>query len=195
MRLPIVVLAGMAAAMATVAKADEGMWTFDNFPSAAVNAKYRTSIDQAWLARVRGAAVRLSSGCSASLVSGRGLVLTNHHCVRDCAVEVSPPDTDYIEVGFIARTTYDHAEAANEIIDRVRRIHDHIKGTLPDGTPYFRRTLREDDTDDPAEHPQHGVALAPALVRRNRRLAPLCHGCCLARSLPQCSSAFTCRGR
>ncbi len=40
MRLPIIVLAGMAAAFATAAKADEGMWTFDNFPSAAVNAKY-----------------------------------------------------------------------------------------------------------------------------------------------------------
>lgn len=37
---------------------------------------------------------------------------------------------------FIARTTYDHAEAANEIIARVRRIHDHVHGTLPDGTPY-----------------------------------------------------------
>ncbi|HKX35483.1 MAG TPA: S46 family peptidase [Rhizorhapis sp.] len=85
-----------------MAKADEGMWTFDNFPFAAVNAKYHTAIDQAWLDRVRGAAVRLSSGCSASLVSGRGLVLTNHHCVRDCAQKLSSAQTDYVKDGFSA---------------------------------------------------------------------------------------------
>ena len=106
MRFPILVrlpvLAGMAAVFATMAKADEGMWTFDNFPFAAVNAKYHTAIDQAWLDRIRGAAVRLSSGCSASLVSGRGLVLTNHHCVRDCAQKLSSAQTDYVKDGFSA---------------------------------------------------------------------------------------------
>src|SRR5690242_3692732 len=81
----LLVLAGVRAP----ALADEGMWTFDNFPSAQVNAKYGTRIDQAWLDRVRGAAVRLSSGCSASLVTANGLVLTNHHCVRDCAQQLS----------------------------------------------------------------------------------------------------------
>jgi len=37
---------------------------------------------------------------------------------------------------FIARTTYDHAGEAEILIDKVRRIHDHVNGTLPDGTPY-----------------------------------------------------------
>ena len=84
------------------AAADEGMWTFDNFPSAAVKTKYGVTIDKAWLDRVQGAAVRLSSGCSASLVSGSGLVLTNHHCVRDCAQALSTPGRDYVETGFSA---------------------------------------------------------------------------------------------
>ena len=86
---------------ATGARADEGMWTFDNFPSATVNAKYGTRIDQAWLDRIRGAAVRLSSGCSASLVTAQGLVLTNHHCVRDCAQQLSTASVDYVKDGFI----------------------------------------------------------------------------------------------
>ena len=135
MRLPIVVLAGMAVAMATVAKADEGMWTFDNFPSAAVNAKYRTSIDQAWLTRVRGAAVRLSSGCSASLVSGRGLVLTNHHCVRDCAQNLSTPQVDYVKDGFSAPRREDEklcpgmqAEILTTISDVTAKITDAAAG-------------------------------------------------------------------
>ncbi|MFN3474979.1 MAG: oxygenase MpaB family protein [Blastomonas sp.] len=38
--------------------------------------------------------------------------------------------------GFLARTTYgDRAQALDEIA-RIRRIHDHVHGILPDGTPY-----------------------------------------------------------
>ncbi len=85
---------------ASGALADEGMWTFDNFPIAAVNQEYGLHIDQTWLDRLRGAAVRLSSGCSASVVTADGLVLTNHHCVRDCAQELSSATKDYVKDGF-----------------------------------------------------------------------------------------------
>ena len=37
---------------------------------------------------------------------------------------------------FIARTTYDHADAGRAALDRVNRIHAKLGGTLPDGTPY-----------------------------------------------------------
>ncbi len=86
--------------LVSAAFADEGMWTFDNFPSAAVKAKYGVTIGQPWLDRVRGAAVRLSNGCSASIVTANGLVLTNHHCVRDCAQNLSTADRDYARDGF-----------------------------------------------------------------------------------------------
>ena len=66
------------------ARADEGMWTFDAFPTAKMQADYGWAPDQAWLDRVRGAAVRLTGGCSASFVSTSGLILTNHHCVASC---------------------------------------------------------------------------------------------------------------
>jgi len=87
-------------ALAGGAVADEGMWTFDNFPAGSVNGAYGTHVDQAWLDHVRLAAVRLSSGCSASLVTGQGLVLTNHHCVRDCAQQLSTAGRDYVKDGF-----------------------------------------------------------------------------------------------
>ncbi len=67
-----------------VARADEGMWTFDAFPAAKMRAEYGFAPDQAWLDRVRGAAVRLTGGCSASFVSSEGLILTNHHCIASC---------------------------------------------------------------------------------------------------------------
>jgi hypothetical protein len=87
---------------ATAARADEGMWTFDNFPSAAVKAKYGVTIDSKWLDHVRAASVRLSTGCSASVVTASGLVLTNHHCVRDCAQNLSTTATNYVHDGFSA---------------------------------------------------------------------------------------------
>jgi uncharacterized protein (DUF2236 family) len=37
---------------------------------------------------------------------------------------------------FIALTTYGDRDEAAALIARVRRIHDHIGGTLPNGTPY-----------------------------------------------------------
>ena len=37
---------------------------------------------------------------------------------------------------FIALTTYGGKTEAEAAIDRVRRIHDRVAGTLPDGTPY-----------------------------------------------------------
>jgi hypothetical protein len=45
--------------------------------------------------------VRLSEGCSASVVSREGLVLTNHHCVAGCAQDLSTADHDYVKNGFM----------------------------------------------------------------------------------------------
>ena len=69
----------------SAAFADEGMWTFDGFPAARMQKDYGWSPDQVWLDKVRGAAVRLTGGCSASFVSPEGLILTNHHCIVSCA--------------------------------------------------------------------------------------------------------------
>jgi hypothetical protein len=136
-------LAGAAAVFAVFAApalADEGMWTFDNFPAAAVKAKYGVDINKAWLDRVQHAAVRLSTGCSASVVSPDGLVLTNHHCVSDCAQDLSTPTQDYIKTGFIAATRRDErlcpgmqAEILTTITDVTARVNAATAGkTGPD---------------------------------------------------------------
>ena len=64
------------AALPSSAQAGEGMWTFDNFPIARVNAALGTAIDQAWLDRVQRSSVKFG-GCSAGVVSGEGLGLRN----------------------------------------------------------------------------------------------------------------------
>ena len=119
----ILCLAGSAAI------ADEGMWTFDNFPLAAVNKQYNLKLDQAWLDHVRAASVRLSSGCSASIVTGEGLVLTNHHCVRDCAQNLSSADADLVKDGFQAAARPDEKLCSGmqaEVLDGISDVSDRV---------------------------------------------------------------------
>ncbi len=107
------IAAALCVCTATVAFADEGMWTFDNFPSAAVQAKYGVTIDKAWLDHVRAGAVRVN-GCSASLVSGDGLVLTNNHCVVSCSKDLSNAQNDYVKDGFSAAARKDERKCPGE---------------------------------------------------------------------------------
>jgi Peptidase S46 len=83
------------------AVADEGMWTFDNFPTPAVKQTYGVDITPAWLDHVRLSTVRLAN-CSASFVSAEGLILTNHHCITQCLAEMSTMDKSLMELGFAA---------------------------------------------------------------------------------------------
>lgn len=100
----------------TAARADEGMWTYDNFPSARVAREYGVTIDSAWLDRVRQASVRLS-GCSASFVSSSGLILTNHHCITACLAENSSKEKSLIDDGFLAKTREQELRCATQIAD------------------------------------------------------------------------------
>jgi Peptidase S46 len=83
------------------AYADEGMWTFDNFPSTAVQRQYGVDMTPAWLDHVRLSTIRLTN-CTASFVSPAGLILTNHHCVESCLAELSSKDKSLVELGFAA---------------------------------------------------------------------------------------------
>lgn len=82
--------------------AEEGMWTFDNFPAARMRSEMGWAPDATWLDRAMGASARLP-GCSASVVSAQGLVLTNHHCVIACLQALSSGQADYLLTGFMAR--------------------------------------------------------------------------------------------
>ncbi|MBB5744470.1 S46 family peptidase [Brevundimonas variabilis] len=104
MRNQTLTLAALALTLAAgSAHAEEGMWTFDNFPIARANATLGTSIDQAFLDRVRLASVKFG-GCSAGLVSTSGLVMTNNHCVATCVANLSTQAVNYAATGFTPRT-------------------------------------------------------------------------------------------
>ena len=124
----------LAAALFTLAagssaRAEEGMWTFDNFPIARANATLGTNIDQAWLDRVRLSSVKFG-GCSAGIVSAEGLVMTNNHCVATCVANLSTQAVNYAETGFTPRTREEErkcpggtAEILTGIDDVTERMH------------------------------------------------------------------------
>ena len=122
----IIALAAMAAAPAA---AEEGMWTFDAFPTKAMRDSYGWAPDQAWLDHVRKSAVRLTGGCSASFVSGAGLILTNHHCVASCLFDNSSADADLLDKGFIAARREDEKACPGQQAEIVTAIAD-VTGTV-----------------------------------------------------------------
>jgi hypothetical protein len=115
--------------------ADEGLWTFNNFPSAAVKKKYGFEPTKEWLDHVRLASVRIAGGCSASVVSPDGLVMTNHHCARECIENLSGlMKKDFNQHGFFAKTQADEPRCPAyelnqlvEISDVTTRVQDATK--------------------------------------------------------------------
>jgi hypothetical protein len=95
----LLLLAACAASLP--AMANEGMWTFDNFPAGALRQSFGADITPAWLDHVRLSTLRLTN-CTASFVSREGLILTNHHCIESCLAELSSKEKSLLELGFRA---------------------------------------------------------------------------------------------
>ncbi len=106
------------------AKADEGMWLLDKFPSDRVEKLYGFRPDQKWLDRVRLSAARLAHGCSAGFVSPRGLVQTNHHCVEECLEELSTSKKDLFTTGFTAKEEKDEPKCPDFELNQLTGIGD-----------------------------------------------------------------------
>lgn len=112
--------------LASFAAADEGMWTFDNFPAAKVKQAYGFAPSRQWLDHVRLASLR-SPGCSASFISPEGLVMTNHHCVANCVAQLSTSQKNYSETGFYAQRREDEVRCPNFEVNQLVGITDVTK--------------------------------------------------------------------
>ncbi|HKX98145.1 MAG TPA: S46 family peptidase [Steroidobacteraceae bacterium] len=144
--MKLATVAALAALAALPAAADEGMWTFDNPPTAAIAEKYGAKLDAPWLDRVRESTVRLEGGCTGSFISGDGLILTNHHCAEDCIVQNSSEGNDLNANGFLAATRDKELQCKEEAVsvlvgteDVTAKVAAALQGVAPDKVVEARR--------------------------------------------------------
>ncbi len=91
------------------AKADEGMWFLMFIErlnhrdmqkmGLQLTAEEIYSINNNSL---KDAIVQFNGGCTAEIISGSGLILTNHHCGYDAIAELSSPENNYLRDGYWA---------------------------------------------------------------------------------------------
>ena len=134
--LPCLVLLAVAAAgPAPVARADEGMWTFDNPPAARLREQYGFTVTPAWLEKLQLSCVRIGGG-SGSFVSPDGLVLTNAHVASGQQQKLSTTEHDYVADGFVARTRADELKCPDlevVILASYVDVTEQVRAALPPG--------------------------------------------------------------
>jgi hypothetical protein len=127
MRLPLrsLLLALIALPfLAAPAPADEGMWLLNKLPRRLLKEKHGFTVSDAWVEHVQKSAVRISTGGSGSLVSARGLVMTNHHVGSDLIDKLSSAEKNYMEDGFFARSAGEELACPDVEMDVLWAIED-----------------------------------------------------------------------
>ena len=113
--------------------AAEGMWTLNNLPMKQLQQRYGFAPDAKWIMHAQRSAVRLAGGCSGSFVSPGGLVLSNHHCARECVQQLSTASKDFVKDGFYARQESDELKCPTIELNRLDNISD-VTGRVLDAT-------------------------------------------------------------
>jgi hypothetical protein len=99
------------------------MWTFENPPLEYFRQAYGFTASDGWLTHARLAALRLPN-CTASFVSGSGLVMSNHHCARESVSAVSRPGEDVLTNGFFAERLEDERRVPDLYLDQLVMVRD-----------------------------------------------------------------------
>ncbi len=144
--MKLVPIAALAAFAVFPAAAEEGMWTFENPPHAAITGKYGVTLDSAWLDRVRESTVRLEN-CTGSFISADGLILTNHHCAEDCIAQNSSEGNDLVANGFLAASREKELRCEEESVsvlvgteEVTAKVAAATKGIAPEALVEVRRS-------------------------------------------------------
>ncbi|MFD1768489.1 S46 family peptidase [Sphingobacterium suaedae] len=79
---------------------------------------------------LKDAIVQFGGGCTAEIVSGQGLVFTNHHCGYGAIAELSAPEHDYLTNGFWAKSLQEELKPKSLSVRFFVRMDDVSKRIL-----------------------------------------------------------------
>ncbi|HQJ74394.1 MAG TPA: S46 family peptidase, partial [Bacteroidota bacterium] len=102
------------------------MWIFDNPPKDYFYKTYNFMPSDSWFETARLSAIRLP-GCSASLISEDGLIMTNHHCARSSISKVTRVGENLSENGFYAKSLSEERKIPGYYVDQLQLIEDVTK--------------------------------------------------------------------
>src|SRR5213592_4968729 len=125
-----------AIGLATVARADEGMWLFSAPPLEQLKEKYKFEPTQRWLEHLQKASVRFNSGGSGSFVSANGLCITNHHVGADALQKASSEQNNYLKNGFYSKTNAEEIRCADlelNVLISTEDVTSQVNGAVKPG--------------------------------------------------------------
>ena len=140
-RIAALLLVALAVQAPRGARGDEGQWPPDRLDrldwDGLVKRGLKLEAGEIWNPggeALAMAVVRLG-GCSASFVSGTGLLLTNHHCAYRAIQQNSSADDNLLEDGFLARHWSEEREATGyraQVLRRMTDVTDRVAAAIPE---------------------------------------------------------------
>ena len=121
-------------------RADEGMWMLTDLKSQNEVAMQELGLlipaEQIYnpdSISLKDAVVQFGGGCTGEVISGQGLVMTNHHCGYPYIQQHSSVEHDYLTDGFWARTQQEELPCKGltvTFIDRIWDVSDYVHKQL-----------------------------------------------------------------
>ncbi len=88
------------------------------------------------------AIAHFNGGCTAEVVSNKGLILTNHHCGYSQIAAHSTPERDYLKDGFWAMSFNEELKCNNLYVDFIRQIED-VTGSILTSTNISQKEIEQ----------------------------------------------------
>ncbi len=155
MKKYLIVVALVLVLRPLAASADEGMWMVNALSEALVQKMQKTGLELApgeiydeSKVSLKDAIVSLDFGCTGSMISEEGLLITNHHCAYSDVHSLSTPEHNYLETGFFANSRdgeiYIPGKSAyflKKVLDVTDEVEETVESLKTSGQPHGSRRV------------------------------------------------------